>query len=194
MPVQTPKTRFQFDWRYPLYAAFGAVISFVAVMVVGGEFFGFLHLIVVVPIVSIALLCFAIFAAMRRNFRQAVSIVLALIVYCATSFALYSRGFELRTTVRWLFASNAYKARLTAEPAPSDELLKHIGWDVWGFAGNDTFAYLVFDPNDLLGPAATSNSSGDFGGLPCKVYRVRRMESHYYVVLFYTDKDWDHCD
>jgi hypothetical protein len=52
------------------------------------------------------------------------------------------------------------------------------------------FEYLVFDPGDSLSAAAASHQPGKFNGIPCEVYRVRRLESHWYTVLFYTDEDW----
>jgi hypothetical protein len=71
--------------------------------------------------------------------------------------------------------------------------LKHIEWDGWGFAGEESVVYLVFDPSDALSAVAPGKSPGKLAGIPCSVYRVRRFESHWYSVLFYTDTDWDHC-
>ncbi len=153
------------------------------------------YLVLSVPIISIILLVFAIIEAVRKNWQVAVATFLLCIVYVAVSWITLRNSFELRTTARWLFTSGSYKARLAAQPDPSDELLKHMEWDGWGFPGvGDTVAYLVLDPNDLLATAASSHSPGEFSGLPCKVVRVRRMESHYYVVLFYTETNWDSCE
>ena len=118
-----------------------------------------------------------------------------LIVYLAISWWLFKNSRELRTTTRWLLWSNDYKAKVLAQPDSANGLLKHIEWDGWGFPGaGDTVVYLVFDPNDSLSTVARSHSSGKFSGIPCKVYQVRRLESHYYSVLFYTDTDWAHCN
>ena len=67
-------------------------------------------------------------------------------------------------------------------------------WDGWGFPGaGDTNVYLVFDPSDSLISASKSRSPGKYKGMPCEIYRVRRLESQWYSVVFYTDTDWDHC-
>jgi hypothetical protein len=53
--------------------------------------------------------------------------------------------------------------------------------------------YLVVDPDDSLSTAAKTGAAGRFSGIPCEVSLVRRLESHYYSVRFYTDTDWGHC-
>jgi hypothetical protein len=50
--------------------------------------------------------------------------------------------------------------------------------------------YLAFDPTDSLAAAAKSHSPGKFSGMPCEVYRVLRLESHWYSVAFYTHEEW----
>jgi len=50
--------------------------------------------------------------------------------------------------------------------------------------------FLVFDPTDSLSAAAKSHSPGKFKGIPCEVPLVRRLESHWYTVRFYTDEYW----
>jgi hypothetical protein len=61
------------------------------------------------------------------------------------------------------------------------------------FAQN-TEVYLVFDPTDSLSRSASSRQPGKFDGIPCEVNLVRRLESHWYSVQFYTSEDWDHCE
>ena len=64
----------------------------------------------------------------------------------------------------------------------------------WGFPGaGDTTVYLVFDPNNSLAAAAHSHAPGKYNGLPCEVFKVRRLEIHWYTVQFYTDTAWDDC-
>jgi hypothetical protein len=66
-------------------------------------------------------------------------------------------------------------------------------WDGWGLVGSgDTVVYLVFDPNDSFTSSAKGHSSGKLRGIPCEVLRVRRLESHWYTALFYTNPAWDH--
>jgi hypothetical protein len=117
-----------------------------------------------------------------------------LVVYVAVSWGLFKNSRELHSTTQWLFSSKDYKAKVLAQLSPANGELRHIEWDGWGWGGNDTVEYLVFDPNDWLSAAANSHSSGKFRGIPCEVYRVRRLESHYYTVLFYTDTGWNSCN
>lgn len=148
-----------------------------------------LYIFVAVPIISVILLAVAICKSGRRRLE----ILSMLVMYCAVSWGLFMNSTELHWTTRWLFWSKDYKARVLSQPTTEDGELRHIEWDSWGFAGSDTEAYLVFDPKDSLLIAAKSGSAGQFSGIPCKVVRVRRLESHYYTVLFYTDTDWNDC-
>ncbi|MGB8543659.1 MAG: hypothetical protein WCD49_18670 [Candidatus Acidiferrales bacterium] len=101
--------------------------------------------------------------------------------------------FELHETAKWSMRSQYYKSEVLARPESTTEL-KHIEWDMSGFAGiaNNT-VYLVFDPADTLSTAAKSREPGKFDGIPCKARLVRRLESHWYGVLFYTDEYWGAC-
>jgi len=96
----------------------------------------------------------------------------------------------VRTAARWLVRSHHYKAQVLAQPASASGELKHIEWDGWGWAGQDTTLYLVFDPTDSLSAAAKNRSPGKFSGIPCEVFRVRRLESHWYTAQFYTNEFW----
>jgi Uncharacterised protein family (UPF0149) len=68
--------------------------------------------------------------------------------------------------------------------------LKHIEWDGWGWAGQDTTVYLVFDPSDSLLTAARKHAHGKFEGIPCEVAGVSQLDSHWYAVQFYTNEFW----
>ncbi len=102
--------------------------------------------------------------------------------------------FELRERARWLAWSREYKHEVLKQPSVNGDL-KHIEWDWSGFAGvaNNT-AYLVFDPADSLSAAAKRHQPFKFNGRPCEVRDVRRLQSHWYAVLFYTDQTWDECN
>ncbi|MGC2528472.1 MAG: hypothetical protein WA639_12040, partial [Candidatus Acidiferrum sp.] len=93
------------------------------------------------------------------------------------------------SAVRWLFFSHGYKSEVLAQ-SPKNGELKHIEWDGWGWAGQDTTVYLVFDPTDSLSAAAKGNHPGKFDGIPCEVPVVHRLESYWYTVQFYTDEFW----
>jgi hypothetical protein len=91
---------------------------------------------------------------------------------------------------RWLIWSRSYQSTVLAQPDLRDGYLKHVEWDYWGWSGQETEVYVVFDPTDSLFPAASSHQPGKYRGIPCEVFRVRRLESHWYTVQFYTDEGW----
>jgi hypothetical protein len=181
----------RFNWWLPFFAAVGALILFVPIITTlgydGGEF---LYVLLVVPVVSISLLTLAFF----RRKRSRLAILSMLVVFWASSWGLSKNALGVRSDARWLLRSKDYRAKVLAQPAPTNGELRHIEWDGWGgFGAGNTDLYLVFDPNDSLSTAAKSHSPGRYSGIPCEVYRVRRLESHYYTVLFYTDTDWNSC-
>ena len=107
------------------------------------------------------------------------------------SWALLRNELGIRSEVRWLWRSKAYKAQVLAQPVPANGDLRHIEWDGWGFAGADTTVYLVFDPNDSF--TAGSRTSGKFNGIPCEVPEIHRLERDWYTVLFFTNAGWGYC-
>jgi len=107
---------------------------------------------------------------------------------------LFLHSSDVRSPIKWFLWSRQYKARVLAQPASPSGNFKHVEWDGWGWGGIDTSVYLVFDPTDSLAGAAKNDRSGKFNGIPCEVPWVRRMESHWYMVMFYTDRDWADCD
>lgn len=98
-------------------------------------------------------------------------------------------SYAVRTEIRWFARSREYKARVLAQPMPASGSLRHTEWDSWGWGGQDTNVYLVFDSTNLLAPAATSDKPGKYEGLPCEVAGVARLESHWYTVQMYTNGD-----
>ena len=97
--------------------------------------------------------------------------------------------YTVRSASRWLAWSARYKAEVLANPTVKGEL-QHIEWDGWGWAGQDTSVYLVFDPTDSLSAAARNNRPGKFYGIPCEVPVVDQMERNWYAVQFYTNEAW----
>jgi hypothetical protein len=182
-----------FDWRLPLYLAAGALVVFLPLAIYGYDFGSILYLFVVVPICSLVLLGVGIAFAIDKEPRRALAIVYALFVFWAVSWVLLRNELTMRSEVRWLWNSKTYKAQVLAQPGPANGDLRHIEWDGWGFAGNDTVVYLVFDPTDSLATAATRHGSGKFKGIPCEVPEVRHLEKSWYTVLFYTGLGWDGC-
>jgi hypothetical protein len=137
-----------------------------------------------VAIVSMFLLTDAIGKRRRQS-------LLALVIFLAVSAALVKNYSAIRDECRWVVWSHEYKAKVLGQRDSATGELKHIEWDGWGFPGaGDTTVYLVFDPTNALSAAARSHRPGKFAGLPCEVPLVRRLESHWYAVRFYTDEWW----
>jgi hypothetical protein len=175
------------DLRPHLYALLAAIVVFLPLLIVSN--LDVLYLFIVIPILLIIGLCVLIYAAVRRNPRVA----LALAVFWTASALLFVYPSEVRSPIKWLVWSSEYKQQVLAQPSASNGDFKHIEWDGWGWAGMDTTIYLVFDPTDSLAASAKSHQPGKFNGIPCMVPWVRRMQSHWYTVMFYTDKDWGGC-
>ncbi len=123
-----------------------------------------------------------LFRKKRRVFYATITVV----VFCLAVIAKYS---AIRTTGRWLLFSRRYKAEVLAQPAQHGEF-RHVEWDGWGWGGQDTTVYLVFDPTDSLLAAARNRGSGKFSGIPCEVYGVHRLEKNWYTVQFFTNESW----
>lgn len=150
-----------------------------------------LYILLIAPIVCVIGLIALIIAGLRKKRRQCRSLSLTLIAFLAVSGILHMNRDGLRASLRWLLSSHRLKAEVLAQPAPPKGQLKHMEWEATGFAGvaNNT-VYLVFDPTDSLSAASRSHSPGKFGGIPCEVPRVRRLERQWYSVWFYTDEVW----
>lgn len=179
----------RFNWRLALSAVVGTFVVFIPVAIWTSE--GIFYLLVAAPITSLLLGTFSLKAAIDKKPRRCFSILSMLVIYWAISAALVTNYSAIRGISRWLIWSHDYKVEVLAQPAPANGELKHIEWDGWGFPGaGDTTVYLVFDPTDSLSEAARSHRPGRFNGIPCEVPLVRRLESHWYTVLFYTDEWW----
>lgn len=118
------------------------------------------------------------------------AVVLGTLILTALAIWLYSPA---RMAVRWLLWSRDYKSAVLSQPTSSNRDLKHIEWDGWGWAGENTIVYLVYEPTNSLSTAASTGQSGKFAGIPCEVPSVRRLESDWYIVTFYTGQKWGRC-
>lgn len=189
--------RGRFTWWLPASAAVVSLAVFTSISILQADTFLFLSLLVVGPILVVASLALLVYVIIRRRKLLSAAAVLAIFWASAVALFLYNREhpFEIRESARWVVYSREYKTRVLAQLAPANGDLKHIEWDASGFAGiaNNT-AYLVFDPEDELSMAARSSQSAKFNGVPCAVRTVRRLESHWYAVLLYTDQVWDRCN
>jgi hypothetical protein len=184
--------RDRFDWRLLVYAGMGALIVFVPIMIFANDIGEFFYIVIVAPIVSF----FIVIAAIQtRGLWRRFAVLAMLPVYWAVSLGVFLSSPELHTISRWLLWAKDYKAQVLAQPDPGTRIMKHLEWDAWGFPGAGyTTVYLVLDPNDSLSAAAKNDSYGKFSGIPCGVSRVRKLESHYYSLILYTDTDWSHCN
>jgi hypothetical protein len=179
-----------FDWRLPICGALGAVILLLPTLIWGNDAGAFFASIPLAVLIAVILLAVALTKLRHQSFAVAAMICIFLVLVLS----LFRSSDYLRTSTRWLIHSQTYKMQLLNQPTPSDGSLKHIEWDGWGFAGaGDTTVYLVNDPGDQLEEATKKHLPGKFKGIPCEAVRVRRLESHWYTVLFYTDTDWSHC-
>jgi hypothetical protein len=134
------------------------------------------------------------FAVIANTSRIRLLILSTVVPYCIVLALLISHYSAFRTAARWWFWSRSYKSEVLAQPESATGELKHVQWDGWGFPGaGNTIVYLVFDPADSLSRAAKNRRPGKFNGIPCEVPLVSRMESRWYVVLFYTEESWDLC-
>ena len=104
-----------------------------------------------------------------------------------------SPAMQWRWQARWFFGSAKYKAEVLDQQLKKNGALRHVEWDGWGWAGQDTTVYLVFDPKNTLAQAARLDRPGRYPGIPCEVPSIRRLASRWYTVLFYTNTDWSHC-
>ncbi|HXN98106.1 MAG TPA: hypothetical protein VN881_03480 [Candidatus Acidoferrales bacterium] len=182
----------EFNWRLPIAALLGTPLMFLIVAISQSE--SLVYLFFVVPIISIVLIVSAVYSAIARKKRRCVPILTMLAIFWVLSVPLFKNYLAIRSSGRWLIWSGDYKAKVTAQPIPANGNVKHLNWDGWGWGGENTEVYLVFDPSDSLSDAARSHRPGKFGGLPCKVDRVFRLERNWYATQFYTGTDWDHCN
>jgi hypothetical protein len=180
----------RFNWQLPIYAVVGTLIVFLPLVISSADLGTVLYLFAAVPILSLVLIILAIL----KKGRQRLSVLSMLVVFWVVSAVLLANSSAVRDDARWLLWSRAYKDEVLKQPEPANGELKHVEWDGWGFAGADTTVYLVFDPNDSLAAEAKSYSPGKVSGIPCEVPRVRRLESRWYSVMFYTDTNWSHCN
>jgi len=181
------------NWRWPYYLVLGAFVVGLPLTVYSSDVFEFLYLFLAAPCIGLFLLIVAI-CTKRHTGRQRLAIVFMVLVYWAGSFLLVIGRDPLRTAGRWLLFSREYKRSVLAQPEPVKGELRHVEWDAWGWGGNNTWVYLVFDPQDGLREEVRSRSHGSFSGIPCGVARVRRLQPGWYTVQFYTDTSWNQCN
>ena len=176
--------------RLFLYCVAGIVV-FSPLAITSSDLSGLLYFLVAVPAVSIVL---GIWVFQRKG-RSRLIVIATLFSYWLISGLIFRHFSEVRDGSRWLFQAKTYKASVLALPVPPNGDFRHVEWEGWGFAGaGDTTVYLVLDPSDSLSEPAKNHLSGKFAGVSCAVYRIHRLEKHWYTVGFYTDTSWGQCE
>ena len=187
---KNPDSRNQFNWRQRLYSSIGAFLLFIPALVCEPDLslvcYFFAAMVVTVALVIALVISFI-------QARRCLSILAMIAAYWLVAAVLVGNYMAIRTAARWLLWSNDYKSSVLREPTPPNGEFKHTAWDGWGWGGQDTNIFLVFDPTDSLSSVARNRQSGTFVGIPCEVYRIRRVESHWYTAQLYVDEDWDKC-
>jgi len=184
------ESKSRFDGVSASCIVLGASVVFVSLMVYSA-YAEFLYLFFFAPIILLTCLALLVAAAIRKRPRKCLSVLFTLVAFLGASWVLWTNRGTIRPSIRWLLWSHRFKAEVLAQPAPTDGELRHMEWEATGFAGvANITVYLVFDPTDSLAVAAKNHSPGKFNGLPCEVVSVRRLESQWYSVLFYTDEAW----
>jgi hypothetical protein len=166
-------------------AGFAADIFFVSW---SPDFDAFLLLFLVVPTTTLIFVGLAIWAGKKA----AVSLGSVLLVCLVGTYAIGRHSALLRSEIRWWSSRPIWKQRVLAQSDIPGQL-KHLDWDGWGWGGNDTEVYLVYDPTDQLKNASGTSEGMHGSGLPCDVWQIRRFEPHWYNVVFFTETSWDSC-
>jgi branched-subunit amino acid ABC-type transport system permease component len=191
-----PTEEVRFNWRTQIYLVLGALVFFGAINLLEADASLFVSLLIwaILCACIILLLIYAVVSKNRHRARRPL-LVLAILWTISVIFFEFGRShpIAIRSAARWLVWSRDYKAQVLAEPQRPSGELKHVEWDGWGMFAQDTSVYLVYDPTDSLSAAAMTHQPGKFDNIPCKVPLVRRLETHWYSVMFYTNERWDSC-
>ncbi len=168
----------------PAYAAIAALAIGIAVELTNWfDLVELFYYLLAVPLIALVL------AIAKRS----QVILAAFVIYGCISALMFHFGYDVRLRSRWFLGSGPYKAQVLNQPDSLAGELRHIEWDSRGSFFHQSVLYLVFDPANSLSAPARVHASGKFPGLPCEVYRVYQLESHWYAVAFYTDSGWDSC-
>jgi hypothetical protein len=181
------------DWRLPLCAAFIAFGVSISIAVCQADTAFFLCLFIVGPILIILSVVALVYMLIGKSRRRRLTLLSSLAAVWVVSVFFLLFHVDVRTTARWLVWSHYYKENVLSRRAPANGEFRHVEWDGWGWGGEDTTVFLVFDPSDSLSAGASSRQAGKFDGIPCAVPAVSRLESQWYAVRFYTNESWDRC-
>jgi hypothetical protein len=187
MPLTAPTSQ-RFDWRLPIHAVILAPVLFIPLVLWSADFGPIFYFFPVAPLV-----CLVLLITFFLSKHQKPAIACMLLVYCASSWILDHNAQDIRSHLRWPFQSHEYKTKLLAQPVPTDDELRHIAWERYGWVTINTDIDLVYDPNDVLLNQLSTHDEGKFSGIPCPVRLVHRLEPHWFTVQFYTSTSWNEC-
>lgn len=189
--------RGRIGWHPLIWTAVIGLLIFGGVATFPTDISFFLYVFVVAPILLVVTVGSVIQTVIRRRQFRTIIAMLAVLWVMGVSIFLYSHEhpFAIREAAKWLVWSHEYKKQVQAQLSSPNGDFQHMEWDRSGFAGvaNNT-VYLVFDPTDALSAAARNNQTAKFNDVICKVRAIRRLENHWYAVLFYTDQTWGDCN
>jgi len=93
------------------------------------------------------------------GWRLSAYIAVGVLLFTSVAILVAWNFYGFRNAAKWSLWSRSYKSEVLAEPFSSNGDFKHIEWDGWGWAGQDTTVYLVFDPANELSTAAKAAST-----------------------------------
>ena len=188
MSTSPPKARL-IQWKLPFYTVVIAVIIHVVLDLKDGDLGVLGSLPMVLICCFILFVCFLV-AAGNQQWKKLLFVLFTSVGYALCLVCLGRFSTEMRVEVRWLRHSKELKTEVLSSKQPEGNGLRHVEVDVFGARGYHTETHLVFSPDDEL----RNYSSTHRAGLPCEVWKVRRLQKQWYSVTFYSGTSWDRCE
>ena len=122
MPAQALNKKL-FDWRFPFCTGVVSIVIVGALAFSNGyDIDEVLYILLVAPFVALVMLATA-------AFKRSPTVFCMLVVYCVTTWFVFKKSDDTRTSGRWLLESATYKAELLRQPEETPGELKHMEWD-----------------------------------------------------------------
>ena len=169
------------------------MLSFVFLLAAAyfGSSRGFGHFLFSIPTLPFLLICAlvaTIWASAKEAQRKKAAV--AWLVIAAAPLVYFSSYYVVQH-IRFLVWVPLHTS-LMEEAIKKDGIVQ--GWDSWGFAGSDTFSYLVVDRQDRLGSKSRAKEWTKEIGQSCGLWQADRMWPKFYVVTTYTNCPYDGVD